>query len=416
MDSKVTTETIEKAAEDINGVAKDTPLQVNKRLSNKYNAKVYLKREDLQEVRSYKIRGAYNFIKKLSPIQTKKGVVTASAGNHAQGVAYSAKKLGVKATIFMPTVTPLQKINRVADFGGNKVKIVLFGRTYDESYLAAKELEKKTGAIFVHPFNDPTIISGQGTVGKEIAEQLKEPVDYVFVPVGGGGLVSGVGVYIKTKFPKSKIIGVEPEGAPSLQAALKNGSPVRLANIDTFVDGASVRQTGKLTFEIAKKVIDKIVLVSNGKTCSTMIELYQNEGVVAEPAGALAIAALDNFATEIAGKTCVCILSGGNNDLLRYPEVLEKSLLYEGRKHYFLLSFAQKPGQLREFLNKALGPTDDIVRFEYIKKTSKELGPALVGIEFQNSKDYIHLVKKMEKLKISYTNISDSDLLYSYLI
>ncbi|MBI4078748.1 MAG: threonine ammonia-lyase IlvA [Candidatus Levybacteria bacterium] len=412
----VSVQTIDDAAKRINGIAKNTPLQLNKRLSNLFGANVYIKREDLQRVRSYKIRGSYNLIKSLTKEGKKSGVVCASAGNHAQGVALSANELKIHATIFIPIKTPLQKIERVKYFGGKWIDIKLIGLTYDESCNAALQFCKENNAVFVHPFNDEQVISGQGTVGKEIFDELGNNIDYVFVPIGGGGLVSGVSTYLKNKIKHIKVIGLEPQGAPSMLEALKKGKIVTLKVIDTFVDGAAVRTVGDKTFPIVKRLVDEVLLVPEGKICTTMIDLYQNEGIVTEPAGALSISALDFLANKIKGKTVVCILSGGNNDILRYPEIMEKSLVYQGKKHYFLIEFAQKPGQLRQFVDKALGPTDDIVRFEYIKKSAKETGPALVGIEQASSKDFDRLKKKMKKLGINFKIITSSDLLYSYLV
>lgn len=409
-------ETINKAALNLANIVRLTPIKINNRLSKQLGAKIYLKREDLQEVRSYKIRGAYNLMSNLTEAEKKRGVVCASAGNHAQGVAYSASKLGIKAVIFMPTVTPLQKINRVKTFGGEFVEVKLHGANYDESSKAAKDYCKKQKAVFVHPFNDYRVMSGQGTVGKEIFEYFGKEVDYVLVPIGGGGLISGVATYLKAKSPKTKIIGIEPTGAASMTAAVKNGKIVSLETLDTFVDGVAVRTVEDKTYEVVKKLVDDFILVPEGKVCTTMIELYQNEGIVAEPAGALSISALEFLKEKLKGKTVVCILSGGNNDIMRYPEVMEKSLTYEGLKHYFLINFAQKPGQLRKLVDSCLGPTDDIVRFEYIKRTSKEMGPALIGIELAKKEDLGPLLKEMNTLEISYTKITASDLLYNYLI
>lgn len=409
-------ETINRAALNISGIVRLTPVELSKRLSDKFNAKIYIKREDLQEVRSYKIRGAYNLMSNLTEEEKKRGVVCASAGNHAQGVAYSASKLGIKAMVFMPVVTPLQKINKVKNFGGEFVEIKLIGANYDESSKAAKEFCKEKMSVFVHPFNDYRVMSGQGTVGKEIFEYFGKDLDYILVPIGGGGLISGVATYLKSESAKTKVIGVEPAGAASMTASVKAGKIVSLNKIDTFADGVAVRTVEDKTFEVVKRLISDFVIVPEGKICTTMIELYQNEGIVAEPAGALSIAALDFIKEKIKGKTAVCILSGGNNDIMRYPEVMEKSLTYEGRKHYFLINFAQKPGQLRKLVDSCLSPTDDIVRFEYIKKTSKEMGPALIGIELAKKEDLDPLLQKMDKAEINYTKITASDLLYSYLI
>jgi threonine dehydratase len=416
MNKNINVQTIDEASKRLEGVVKKTPLQLNRRLSELHLANIYFKREDLQAVRSYKIRGAYNLMSSLSPIDSKKGVVCASAGNHAQGVAISASLLKIKATIFMPVITPLQKINRVRSIGQSFVTIKLFGETYDDSCSEAKKYCKNKNMVFVHPFDDPRTINGQGTVGKEIMDQLKINPDYVFCPIGGGGLISGLGSYIKSKSPKTKIIGVEPQGAPAMLEAFKSKKVVTLKSIDTFVDGAAVTTVGELSYKIASQVTDKIVLSEEGKICTTMIELYQNEGIVAEPAGAMSISVIDDFAKEIKGKNIVCILSGGNNDILRYPEIMEKSLIYKGLKHYFLVEFAQKPGQLKQFLNHALGPTDDIVLFEYIKRNSKEKGPALIGIELSKSEDLTKLLDNMDKLQLRYTKISNDDPLYGFVL
>lgn len=413
---EVTAATIDQASQTLEGVVKHTPLQFSRRLSKEYDAKIYIKREDLQEVRSYKIRGAYNLMSSLKDDEKKRGVVCASAGNHAQGVAWSASHLGIAATIFMPQVTPLQKINKVKQFGGKWVDVVLTGASFDEASTSAKLFCKEKDAIFVHPFDDELVMSGQGTVGKEIFDELGEKIDYVLCPIGGGGLISGVSTYLKSKVTKTHIIGVEPAGAASMKKAFDEEKVVTLEKIDTFVDGAAVKTVGEKTYKIALKLVKKILPIPEGKVCTTMIELYQNEGIIAEPAGALSLSALNDIRKEIKGKVVVCVLSGGNNDILRYPEIMEKSLVYQGLKHYFLIEFAQKPGQLRKFVDKALGPNDDIVRFEYIKKTSKEMGPALVGIELTDKKDYEGLIKRMNKIGIRFTAITSSDLLYSYLI
>ncbi len=392
-----------------------TPLQYNAHLSKRYQCNIFLKREDLQIVRSYKLRGAYNLMKSLPEEQLQKGVVCASAGNHAQGFAYSCKKLNVKGVVFMPVITPNQKINQTRMFGENNIEIRLVGDNYDECAAAAKEFTNANGCTFIHPFDDPRVIEGQATVGVEILEELNS-VDYLFLPVGGGGLASGVGSYFKMHSPKTKIIGVEPEGAPSMYEAFKAGKPVTLENIDTFVDGASLKRTGDLTFSICKKVLDDLHLVSEGKVSSTILKLYSEDAIVAEPAGALTVSALDNFATEIMGKNIVCVVSGGNNDIDRMQEIKERSLQYEGLKHYFLIRFAQRPGALKEFVNNVLGPDDDITRFEYIQKHNKETGPALVGIELKRKEDYDVLLINLKKSHISYTELKKDDDMFGYVV
>jgi threonine dehydratase len=403
------------AAERLHGIVHRTPLQLNSNLSRKYQCNVYLKREDLQVVRSYKLRGAYNMMSSLPKEQLQKGVVCASAGNHAQGFAFSCKKLGVKGVVFMPIITPRQKINQTKMFGEDKIEIRLVGDTYDDCSVAARQFTEENKLTFIPPFDHPRIIEGQGTVAVEILAD-KPGIDYVFVPVGGGGLSAGVGSYFKIFSPKTKIIGLEPEGAPSMFKALEAGYPVCLEQIDRFVDGAAVKQVGELTFSICKDVLDDMRLVPEGKVCATILKLYNEDAIVVEPAGALSIAALDDFADEIKGKNIVCIISGSNNDIDRMQEIKERALQYEGLKHYFLINFAQRPGALKEFVNNILGPTDDITRFEYMQKTNKENGPALVGIELQSKKDYEVLVQKMESYKINYTELNKNDTLFGYLV
>jgi len=416
MKQRITIQHIEEARERLGKVVAKTPLHLSKRLSEKYHAIVYLKREDLQEVRSFKIRGAYNKMATLSKEEKNRGVVCASAGNHAQGVAQSCSLLKIKGIIFMPTLTPQQKIERVKHFGGKYVEIKLIGNTYDEASTNSKEYCHKNNMVYVHPFNDPLTIAGQGTVAKEIYENIDGNLDVVVAAIGGGGLLAGVSSYFTQKEPNVSVYGAEPLGSPSMVEALKIGKPVKIKKIDTFVDGAAVQMAGELTREICKETVKEIFLIPEGQICTAMIELYQNEGIITEPAGALSVAALEHIAQKIKGKTVVCILSGGNNDILRYPEIMERSLVWQGRKHYFLIEFAQKPGQLKKFLNSAIGPTDDIVRFEYMKKTNKERGAALVGIELQDKKDLDPLLKKMKSIDLNFKILHPDDLLYQYLI
>jgi len=375
------------ASERLKKVVIRTPLVLNQNLSRRYHCNVYLKREDLQVVRSYKIRGAYNMMSSFSEEILKKGVVCSSAGNHAQGFAYSCKKLNVKGVVFMPIITPKQKVDQTRMFGEDFVEIKLIGDTYDDCAIAAKKFTAENDMVFIPPFEDLRIIEGQATVALEILEDLSE-IDYLFVPVGGGGLASGVGTYFKTYSPKTRIIGLEPEGAPSMAEAFKAGQPVTLDKIDRFVDGAAVKRTGDLTFSICREMLDALDLVPEGRICSTILRLYNEEAIVVEPAGALSIAGLENLKDSIRGKNVVCIVSGSNNDIDRMPEIKERSLQYEGLKHYFLIRFAQRPGALKEFVNNVLGPTDDITRFEYMQKTDKESGPAVVGIELASRADY----------------------------
>lgn len=401
--------------ERVRKVAYKTPLVLNLNLSRKYACNVFLKREDLQVVRSYKLRGAYNMMSRLPEEQLVKGVVCASAGNHAQGFAYSCKKLNAKGVIFMPVITPKQKINQTRMFGEGAVEIRLVGDNFDECAIAAKAFTEQNNMTFIPPFEDKSIIEGQSTVGLEILQDLSH-IDYLFLPVGGGGLAAGVGLVFKNFSPSTKVIGIEPEGAPSMKEALKHGHPVTLEHIDRFVDGAAVKRVGDLTYRICSQVLDDMDVVAEGKICSTILKLYNEDAIVVEPAGALSIAALDDYAEQIKGKTVVCVVSGSNNDIDRMPEIKERSLQYEGLKHYFLIRFAQRPGALKEFVNDVLGATDDITRFEYMQKTNKEAGPALVGIELQSKYDYEALIRKMNERSIDYTEINKDDTLFGYLI
>lgn len=407
---------IKEAAKRLKGVVSHTPLQKNINLSAQYEANIFLKREDLQVVRSYKLRGAYNLIKSLPEKDLKKGVVCASAGNHAQGVAYSCKLLNITGNIFMPSTTPKQKVNQVKMFGAGNVEVILTGDTFDDAYHEAVRYSKKNKKIFVHPFDDEKIVEGQATVGVEILEDLEEAIDYVFIPVGGGGLATGVGSYFKEKSPKSKLIGIEPAGAPAMKESIKKGKVVTLNKIDKFVDGAAVKRVGDLNFQICRKILDDIILVPEGKICTTILKLYNEEAIVVEPAGALSISALDSYAGKIKGKNVVCIVSGSNNDIGRMEEIKERSLIYEGLKHYFIVNFPQRAGALREFLDEVLGPNDDITRFEYTKKNIKEAGPALVGVEVKNRKDYDLLVQRMKKKKIKFIELNKNPTLFSYIL
>jgi len=396
-------------------VVKKTPLTYNHNLSRKYDCEVYLKREDLQIVRSYKLRGAYNMMSLLPANQLAKGVVCASAGNHAQGFAYSCKKLNVKGVVFMPIIAPNQKVSQTKMFGEGFVQVQLTGDTFDDCAVAAKKYTEEHGLTFIPPFDDIRIIEGQSTVGIEILED-QQNIDYIFLPVGGGGLSAGVGAYFKTHAPATKIIGIEPEGAPSMLTAIKAGMPVKLDQIDSFVDGAAVKRVGDVTFQICKQVIDEMHLVPEGKICSTILKLYNEEAIVVEPAGALSVAALDDYADQIKGKKIVCIVSGGNNDIGRMQEIKERSLQYEGLKHYFLVSLAQRPGALKEFVNQVLGPTDDITRFEYIKKNNKDSGYVLLVLELQSSENYKTLIDKMKQFNIKYTELDKSNNAFTYLV
>lgn len=409
-------EDIRQAGERLKNVITHTPLARNNNLSAQFNCNIYLKREDLQIVRSYKLRGAYNLISSCSPEDLKNGVVCASAGNHAQGVAYSCNLLNIHGTIFMPTTTPKQKISQVKMFGKDHVEVILTGDTFDDAFDEAINYSKKSNILFIHAFDDKKIIEGQGTVAVEILEDLKDPIDFVFVPIGGGGLAAGIITYFKNVSPATKIIGVEPLGAASMHESLKQKKVVALEQMDKFVDGAAVKKVGELNFKICSGNIDDIVLVPEGKVCTTIIRLYNEEAIVAEPAGALSISALDYYKDKIKGKNVVCIVSGSNNDIGRMEEIKERSLLYEGLKHYFIISFPQRAGALREFLDEVLGPNDDITRFEYTKKNLKEEGPALVGIESKNKEDYDMLIERMNKKKFNYINLNKEPNLFNYFL
>ncbi|TAD99049.1 MAG: threonine dehydratase [Bacteroidetes bacterium] len=404
------------ASKKLENVVRKTPTELNANLSARYKANIYLKREDLQVVRSYKIRGAYNAIASCTPEELQKGIVCASAGNHAQGVALTCQLLDIKGHIFMPTTTPQQKIKQVKMFGKKNVEVILTGDTFDDAYKKSVEYCNANGNMFIPPFDNPKVISGQGTVGLEIIEAIKKPIDYLFIPVGGGGLVSGVSIYFDALSPTTKIIGVEPLGAPAMKISLEKNEIVTLESIDKFVDGAAVKRVGNLNFEICKEHIDDIVLVPEGKVCTTILQLYGEEAIVVEPAGALSIAALDFYKDQIVGKNVVCIVSGSNNDIDRMQEIKERSLVYENLKHYFIITFPQRAGALREFLTKVLGENDDITFFEYTKKTNKEYGSAAVGIELQDQNDYEALVERMKAYNFPFTTINDNPSLFSYLI
>lgn len=419
VDLLVTEEDVEKAYEVLKAVVKHTPLEYDFYLSEKYHCNVYLKREDLQRVRSFKLRGAFYAISRLSVEQLEKGVVCASAGNHAQGVAYTCKRMTVPATIFMPTTTPQQKVSQVKFFGGSNVEVVLVGDTFDASATAAKEFAATHGQTFIPPFDDPDIIAGQGSLAVEMVKDLNkahEQADYVFAGIGGGGLISGVATYLKAKSPITKIIGVEPDGAPSMTAALKQNQVVTLDKIDKFVDGAAVKEVGGLTFQHAKVLVDEVTTVSEGAVCSTILDMYTKQAIVAEPAGALSVAALEIYREEIKDKTVVCIVSGGNNDINRMQEIEERSLLHEGLKHYFIVNFSQRPGALKEFVNDVLGPHDDITKFEYTKKVNRGNGPVIIGVLLQDKNDYEGLLERVAAFDPSYIPINDNQTLYTLLV
>ncbi|PTK66435.1 threonine ammonia-lyase IlvA [Staphylococcus borealis] len=404
----------------IKDVVKETPLQYDLYLSQKYDCNVYLKREDLQWVRSFKLRGAYNAISVLTNEAKEKGITCASAGNHAQGVAYTAKALNLQAVIFMPVTTPLQKVNQVKFFGSKNVKIVLTGDTFDDCLKEALVYTKQNHMTFIDPFNNVNKIAGQGTLAKEILNQSNHDAitfDYLFAAIGGGGLISGISTYLTQYSPQTKIIGVEPTGASSMyESVVVQNKVVTLDHIDKFVDGASVARVGDITFNIAKQYVDDYIQVDEGAVCSTILDMYSKQAIVAEPAGALSVAALENYKKEIRGKTVVCVISGGNNDINRMKEIEERSLLYEEMKHYFILNFPQRPGALKEFVNDVLGPQDDITKFEYLKKTSQNTGTVIIGIQLKNHNDLNQLKSNVHNFDPSNIYINENKMLYSLLI
>lgn len=400
----------------LTGIAVRTPLMSNELLSERYGANVMLKREDLQPVRSYKLRGAYNKIVTLSSDELANGVVCASAGNHAQGVAFSCSRLKVRGTIFMPEPTPKQKVKKVKMFGGEFVDVRIIGDTFDDSLAAALAFSEENGAQFIHPFDDRKVIEGQATVGLEIHEDCTDSIDYVVVPVGGGGLISGIIGVMQALHPKVKIIAVEPAGAPSLRRAMEEREPVLLDDIETFVDGAAVRRVGDLTFNVCYGGIDRVINVPEGKVCTTMLSLYNDEAIVVEPAGALSVAALDYLAPEIAGKNVVCIISGSNNDIIRMEEIKERSLLHEGVKHYFVVNFPQRAGALRYFVDHILGPNDDITHFEYSKKINRDKGPAVVGVELKDPDDFEPLLERMKAARYFGEYLNSSPHLFELIV
>ena len=413
---KVDLSEVEAAAKRLENVALCSPLGLNETQSRKYGASVYFKREDLQQVRSYKIRGAYNKISTISSADLQKGVVCASAGNHAQGVAYSCARKKVKGMIFMPTPTPKQKIAQVKMFGGDYVEVILVGDTFDDASQQARDYCKANAMIFVHPFDDEKVIEGQATIGLEILAQSKVGIDYLFLPVGGGGVASGVSSVFKALSPKTKIIGVEPEGAPSMSTSLANGVNTTLDEVEKFVDGASVKRVGDLNFHICKKNLNQMATVHEGKICQTILDMYNQDAIVVEPAGAMTVAALDDYSEEIRGKNVVCLVSGSNNDITRTEEIKERALLHAGVKHYFVVRFPQRAGALRDFIDKVLGSNDDITHFEYSKKQSRENAPAVVGIELGSSGELNALIERMKAFKFYGEYLNDKPDLFQFLV
>jgi threonine dehydratase len=407
---------IKSAAETLAEVSAVTPLENNERLSSKYEANIYLKREDLQLVRSYKIRGAFNKINKLGKDDRLKGVVCASAGNHAQGVAYSCNKLHIEGVIFMPETTPKQKIESVKRFGGAYVRIKLIGDTFDDCYQYAKNFQREKDKVFVHPFNDLDIVEGQATVSLEVIQQLDDHIDYLIIPIGGGGLAAGAVSVLKECSPKTKIIGVEPFGAPSMTMAMYENEPTELVKIEKFVDGAAVKKVGEITYDICKNNIDKVLLADEGSICDKILEMYNYDAIVAEPAGVMSVVALGLIKDDIVGKNVVCIISGGNNDIGRMEEIKERAAVYLGEKHYFLIDFPQRSGALKNFILKVLGDQDDIIHFEYVKKNYRTFGTAVIGIEVEQKGDFIDLRERMKQMGYFREYINDNQQLMNILI
>ncbi|MDQ6783360.1 MAG: threonine ammonia-lyase IlvA [Actinomycetota bacterium] len=416
MPDELSAAAVEQAAARLAPVVRRTPLDRSDRLSSLHGFPVGLKREDSQLCRSYKVRGAYNVISSLSPEERRGGVVCASAGNHAQGVAFACRDLQIEGRIFLPATTPRQKRQRIAAIGGDWVTAVIIGSSYDEAAAAAAADRERTGAISVHPFDDARTIVGQGTVGVEVSEQSNEPIDTLVMPVGGGGLIAGMALWFREHHPATTLIGAEPAAAASMAAALAHGGPVALEHVDTFVDGAAVSRVGEITFPVVRALVDEMVTVPEGAVCTEMIELYQDEGIIAEPAGALASAALNQPLVRPPEGLTVCVVSGGNNDVSRYGEVLERSLLHEGLRHYFLVTFPQEPGALRHFLDDVLVQGQDIVVFEYVKKNNRETGPALVGIDLERPSDIGDLLARMAASPLQIERVPPGSPLFSFLV
>lgn len=409
-------DSVKAAAETIKNVSNVTPLAKNLRFSKAYQSNIFFKREDLQQVRSYKIRGAYNKISSLNAFESKNGVVCASAGNHAQGVALSCKLLKIHGTIYMPMPTPKQKVEQVEMFGEEYVKIALIGDTFDDAYEAAMLECERLNKTFIHPFNDKKVIEGQATVGLELIQQATSAIDYVFIPVGGGGLAAGLSTVFKALSPSTKIIGVEPEGAPSMSVSIKNKVNTTLSHIEKFIDGAAVKRVGDLTFSICEQNLDAMITIPEGKVCQTILDLYNRDAIVVEPAGALSITALDFYKEDIKGKNVVCVISGSNNDITRTAEIKERALLFANLKHYFIVNFPQRAGALKEFVVDILGPDDDITHFEYAKKTNRENGSAVVGIELKSANDLEPLIDRMKLRNFYGDYLNDKPNLFQFLV
>ncbi|MCT2541027.1 threonine ammonia-lyase IlvA [Sedimentimonas flavescens] len=394
-----------------------TPLQRNDHLSKRYEADIWLKREDLTPVRSYKLRGAFTAMRKLRERDPQAAhFVCASAGNHAQGVAFACRHFGVKGTIFMPVTTPQQKIDKTKTFGGDAVEIVLTGDYFDQTLTASKEYCAEARAHFLAPFDDTDVIEGQASVGVEILDQLGRAPDLVILPVGGGGLAAGVTGYLRATAPATEFRFVEPLGGASLTAAVAAREPVTLRQVNSFVDGAAVARIGALPFAALDWVRpEQILLAPEDRICITILEMLNIEGIVLEPAGAMSVDVLPELAEEIRGKTVVCVTSGGNFDFERLPEVKERAQRYSGLKKYFILRMPQRPGALREFL-QMLGPDDDIARFEYLKKSARNFGSVLIGIETKRAENFDLLTGKLDAAGFTYRDITEDETLAEFLV
>lgn len=408
--------TIEAAAERVRSAAVPTPFEKHARLSELYDASILVKREDLQAVRSFKIRGAFNKISLLNDAQRTKGVVCSSAGNHAQGVAYACSHHNIHGTIFMPAPTPQQKVSQVAMFGGENITIKLVGDTYDDCYEAAMSFVDETAKTFINPFDDTDVIAGQATMALEILEQSKSPIDYIIVPIGGGGLISGVISVFKHKSPHTKIIGVEPKGAPSMFESLKQKKRISLDALDVFVDGAAVKKIGAIGFDYCSHHMDDLLLVDEGEICQNILTMYTKDAIVVEPAGAMSVSALPQLKDQIKGKNVVCLVCGGNNDITRMAEIKERALLFSELKHYFIVRFPQRAGALKEFVQDILGPTDDITFFEYSKKSARAQGPAVVGIQIKSTSDFKPLLNRMKEKGFFGDYLNNKPDLFQFLI
>lgn len=416
MPNELSAEVVEAATATLADVIRRTPLELSERLSDRVGAPVLLKREDTQVCRSYKVRGAYHMISALGPAERERGVVCASAGNHGQGVAFSCRRLRIRGRVIVPSTTPRQKRERIAALGDGWIELIAEGSTYDEAEALARADAERSGAVYVHPFDDPRTIAGQGSLAVEVVAQADAGIGTLVVPVGGGGLLAGMALWMREHHPDVRLVGVEPAGAASMAAAVAAGSPVELAEVDTFVDGAAVARVGRLTFPIVRDLVDELVTVPEGAVCTEMLELYQTEGVIAEPAGALASAALRDAVRPVDGAPVVCVVSGGNNDVSRYGEIVERSLLHEGLRHYFLVTFPQEPGALRHFLDQVLGEGEDIVLFEYVKKNNRETGPALVGIDLERAEDLPALQERMGRSPLRIDPVPAGSPLFSFIL